>query len=92
MLTEESVFLLAKHYHTEKFNDCFGMAVELASEELDNVLDETREYPPFVYYLILENMDNNPKYIGGKMWSRMTTEERTEAFNDTIENLKKIIS
>jgi len=92
MLTEESVFLLAKHYHTEKFNDCFGMAVELASAELSNVLDETREYPPFVYYLILENMDSNPKYIGGKTWSRMTIEEKTEAFNDTIENLKKIIS
>ena len=92
MLTEESLFLLAKHYHTEKHNECFGMAVELASEELDNVLDETREYPPFVYYLVLENMDGNQKYIGRKAWRAMSKEERTEAFNDTIENLKKIIS
>lgn len=91
MLTIDSLILLTRHYHTENNKNCFEDAIDLASKELDNVLDETREYPPFIYYLILENMDNNPKNDWKwKRFHQMSREEKIEVFNDTIEELKKI--
>ena len=47
-------------------------------------LDETREYPPFIYYLILVHINN--KY----RWSTLSIEQKTKCFNDTIEELKKL--
>ena len=91
MLTLNSLILLVKHYHTENNKNCFKDAINLASKELDNVLNETREYPPFIYYLILENMDNNPKNDWGwKKFRQMSKEEKIEVFNDTINELYNI--
>lgn len=91
MLNLNSLILLVKHYHVENNKNCFEEAINLASKELDDVLDETREYPPFIYYLILENMDNNPKNNWGwKKFSQMSKEEKIEVFNDTLKELKKL--
>jgi len=92
MLTFNSLLLLVNNYHTEDNATPFKDAIALASKELDNVLDETREYPPFIYYLILENMDNNPKNNWEwRKFSQMNKEEKIEVFNDTLEELKKLI-
>ena len=90
MLTIDSLFLLVKHYKTDKHRDCFDEAILLASKELNNVLNESREYPPFVYYLILEHMDKNPNYVYKSTWKNMNNEEKTIAFEETIEELKRI--
>jgi hypothetical protein len=85
MLSINSVILLAQHYRISNTK----VAIDLASKELDKVLDETREYPVFIYYLILENMDNNPLY-DGKKFHFMSKDEKIEAFNDTINQLYNI--
>lgn len=90
MLTIDSLCLLVEHYKTDNHKDCFEKAIELASYELNNLLDETREYPPFIYYLILEYMDNNPKYMYGPTWMKMSKQQKITAFNETIEELKRI--
>lgn len=91
MLTLSSLILLVKHYHTENNANCFDDAIDLASKELSNVLDETREYPPFIYYLILEYMDDNPNYKFRETWKNMSVEEKTKAFNETI-NVLRVLS
>lgn len=91
MITEDSLFHLVHHYHLENNDNCFEEAINLASNELPNVLDTTREYPVFVYYLCLEHMDKNPKYKFGDTFSRMTDEQKTEVFNETIEELRKLL-
>lgn len=91
MITEDSLFHLVHHYHLENNDNCFEEAIDLASNELSNVLDTTREYPVFVYYLCLEHMDKNPKYKFGDTFSRMTDEQKTEVFNETIEELRKLL-
>ena len=92
MLRLESLFHLVHHYHLENDPDCFEKAVEYAQNDLQEVLSTEREYPPFIYYLCLEHMDNNPKYKFGKTFRMMDETEKTEVFNETIEELKKLLS
>lgn len=66
MLTLDSLFHLVHHYHLENEPDCFNKAIKIGKDEFKEVLDTEREYPPFIYYLCLEHMDNNPKYKFGK--------------------------
>ena len=89
MLILDDLFELVYHYRVQSEKDCFNKAIELASAELDDVLDDTREYPPFVYYLLLAHMDGNDKYYGRK-FSTMSRQERIDLFNDTIIGLKKL--
>lgn len=91
MVTIDSLILLVKHYHLENDSNCFDKAIEMAKNELGEVLNEEREYPPFIYYLCLEQMYSNPKYEWIKKWSTMTMDERVELFNETIEALKQFI-
>ena len=91
MLRLESLFLLVKHYHLENEPDCFNKAIEMGKADLKEVLDTEREYPPFIYYLCLEHMDNNPKYKLGKTFRMMDNAEKTEVFNETIEELEKLL-
>lgn len=91
MINVDSLLHLVHHYHLENNDNCFEEAINLASNELPNVLDTTREYPIFVYYLCLEHMDKNPKYKFGDTFSRMTDEQKTVVFNETIEELKKLL-
>ena len=91
MITENSLFHLVRHYHLENDPDCFDKAIEMGEADLKEVLDARREYPPFVYYLCLEHMDNNPKYKFGKTFKIMDDNEKTVVFNETIEELRKLI-
>ena len=91
MVTIDSLFLLVKHYHLVDDKNCFEKAIEMASREIGEVLNTEREYPPFIYYLCLEHMDNNPKYNFGKVFRLMTDEEKTCVFNETISALKALL-
>lgn len=91
MVTLDSLLLLVKHYHLTNDSNCFEKAIDMANEELNEVLNTEREYPPFIYYLCLEQMDRNPKYKFGKTFRSMTDEEKTVVFNETIEELRKLI-
>lgn len=90
MITENSLFHLVNHYHLEDDPNCFEKAIEMANNQLPNVLDNKREYPPFIYYLCLEHMDKNQKYTFGKTFREMNNDEKTEVFNETIQQLKEI--
>lgn len=92
MVTIDSLFHLVKHYHLDDDENCFDKAIEMASRELGEVLNTEREYPPFIYYLCLEQMDKNPKYKFGKTFSQMTDEEKTCVFNETISALKALLA
>jgi hypothetical protein len=92
MLRLESLFHLVQHYHLENEPDCFTKAIEMGKGDLKEVLDTEREYPPFIYYLCLEHMDNNPKYKFGKTLRMMDDTEKTEVFNETIKELEKLLS
>ena len=83
---------MVKHYHLENDPNCFEKSIEMAKGDLKEVLDTEREYPPFIYYLCLEHMDNNPKYKFGKTFRMMNDTEKTEVFNEMISALKDIIS
>ena len=88
MLLLDDLFQLVYHYRLSNEKDCFNKAIEMARNELSAVLDDTREYPPFMYYLMLAYMDGNEKYYG-KKFCRMNDAEKTELFNETIEALIK---
>ena len=92
MVTIDSLLHLVKHYHLEDDSDCFNKSLLLAEKQLSDVLDETREYPPFIYYLCLEHMDRNPKYKNGKTFSCMINDDKTRVFNETISELRKLIN
>ena len=92
MVTENSLFHLVKHYHLENDPNCFEKAIEMGKADLKEVLDTEREYPPFIYYLCLEHMDKNPKYLYGKTFMAMDDTEKIEVFNEMISALKDIIS
>lgn len=92
MLRLESLFLLVQHYHLENEPYCFEKAIEMGKADLKEVLDTEREYPPFIYYLCLEHMDNNPKYKFGKTFRLMDDTEKTEVFNETIEELENLLN
>lgn len=92
MVTIESLFHLVRHYHLDDDDNCFEKAIDMANNELENVLNEEREYPPFIYYLCLEQMDKNEKYKFGKTFRGMTKEEKTNVFNETIEALKSFLA
>ena len=92
MVTTDSLFHLVKHYHLENDLNCFEKAIEMAKDDLKEVLDTEREYPPFIHYLCLEHMDKNPKYRNGKTFRSMTAEEKTEVFNETISALSDLVS
>ena len=53
MVTLDSLLLLVKHYHLTNDSNCFEKAIDMANEELNEVLNTEREYPPFIYYLCL---------------------------------------
>lgn len=91
MITENSLFHLVLHYHLENDPDCFDKAIEMSKGDLKEVLNTEREYPPFVYYLCLEHMEKNPKYKFGKTFRMMDDNEKTVVFNETIEELRKLI-
>ena len=91
MVTIDSLIHLVKHYHLENDDDCFNKAVCLAEKELCEVLNEEREYPPFIYYLCLEHLDRNPNYKNCKTFSCMNNDEKTNVFNETICELRKLI-
>jgi hypothetical protein len=94
MVNENSLFHLVRNYHLDNDEDCFNKAISLAENELDEVLKSKneREYPPFIYYLCLEQMDNNPKYKFGKTFCRMTDEEKISVFNETISALRELLA
>lgn len=92
MVTIDSLFHLVKHYHLVDDENCFDKAIEMANNQLSDVLDKEREYPPFIYYLCLEQMDKNPKYKFGKTFNAMTDEEKTLVFNETISALKALLA
>ena len=92
MVTIDSLFHLVKNYHLEDDGDCFNKAIEMGKADLKEVLDTEREYPPFIYYLCLEHMDNNPKYKFGKTFRMMDDTEKTEVFYEMISALNDIIS
>jgi len=92
MVTIDSLFHLVKHYHLVDDENCFDKAIEMANNQLSDVLEKEREYPPFIYYLCLEHMDNNPKYKFGKAFRLMTDEEKTLVFNETISALKALLA
>lgn len=92
MVTIDSLFLLVKHYNLEDDENCFDKAIEMANNQLSDVLDKEREYPPFIYYLCLEQMEKNPKYKFGKTFHLMTDEEKTCVFNETISALKEFLA
>jgi hypothetical protein len=92
MLTIDSLFHLVNHYHLSDDIDCFNKAIDMASKELPSILDIEREYPPFVYYLCLEHMDKNSKYKFGKTFRSMNDSEKTEVFNETIQELRKLLA
>lgn len=91
MVTIDSLFHLVKHYHLADDSNCFEKAIEMAENDLCEVLDREREYPPFIYYLCLEHMDKNEKYKHGKTFNQMDDDERTLVFNETIEALKSLL-
>lgn len=91
MVTIDSLFHLVEHYHLKDDDDCFDKAIEMANNQLSDVLDKEREYPPLIYYLCLEQMDKNPKYTFGKTFYSMTDEEKICVFNETISALKKLV-
>lgn len=92
MVTIDSLFQLVKHYHLVDDDNCFEKAIEMSNNQLSDVLDKEREYPPFIYYLCLEQMDKNPKYKFGKRFYSMTDEEKTLLFNETISALKELLA
>jgi hypothetical protein len=89
MLTINSLLLLVKHYHLTDEKNCFSKAISMAETELNEILNPSREYPPFVYYLILEHMYNNPKYQGNK-FSMLNNDDKTNVFKETLESLSDI--
>lgn len=91
MVTIDSLFHLVKHYHLVDDPDCFQKAIDMANNQLADVLDNDREYPPLIYYLCLEQMDKNQKYMYGKTFRQMSDEEKTEVFNETISALKSLL-
>ena len=80
MLNTSSLVHLAHHYGTTDLE----AGINFASKELDAVLDETREYPPFIWYLMLDHLD------GKKRLRTMSREEKTEVFWEVINELKRI--
>jgi hypothetical protein len=92
MVTIDSLFHLVKHYHLDDDENCFDKAIEMASNQLSDVLEKEREYPPFIYYLCLEQMEKNPKYKFGKTFHSMNDEEKTCVFNETISALKALLA
>lgn len=92
MVNENSLFHLVRHYHLDNDEDCFNKSISLAENELDEVLNNEREYPPFIYYLCLEQMEKNPKYKVSKSFSRMTDKEKTSVFNETISALRGLLA
>ena len=91
MLTLDSLFHLVHHYHLENDPDCFNKAIEMGKADLKEVLDTKREYQPFIYYLCLEHMFSDSKYKFGKTFRMMDDTEKTEVFNETIEELEKLL-
>ena len=89
MLTINSLLLLVKHYHLTDDKNCFDKAISMAETELNEILNPSREYPPFIYYLCLEHMANNAKYIGIK-FSLLNDDEKTKVFKETLESLTEI--
>jgi len=88
MINENSLMqLMSKYKQAKSFDDLFS----LANQELNAVLDKEREYPPFMYYLCLEHIDNNPNYKNGKSFSKMTNEEKSNIFNEVIIALKALV-
>lgn len=92
MVTIDSLFHLVKHYHLTDDENCFEKAIDMAKSDLGKVLNTEREYPPFIYYLCLEQMENNPKYKFGKTFKSMNDEEKTLVFNETISELKALLA
>lgn len=83
-LSLDDLFQLVYHYKTQDRADPFNDAIDLAETALGDVLDTEREYPPFIYYLILINMQNR------KRWYDMSDEEKTEEFHNTIKRLREL--
>ena len=95
MLTKESLKHLLKFFNfkfdwdedvTVKYPKELSEAIQNLENQLEEFLHPTKEYPPFVYYLVLDHMDGNIKY--NKLLRLMTDEEKTNVFNETISALK----
>ena len=92
MVTIDSLFYLASDYNLGKDDESLYKAIELASKDFNEVMNKDREYPPFIYYICLEHMDNNPKYKFGKTFRMMSDDEKKSVFDETINALKDILA
>ena len=95
MLTKVSLKYLLKSFNFKfdwdedvavKYAKELSESIQNAEKQMEEFLHPTKEYPPFVYYLVLEHMDGNTKY--NKPLRLMTDEEKTKVFNETINALK----
>ncbi|MBR4590129.1 MAG: hypothetical protein IKO36_05625 [Bacteroidaceae bacterium] len=82
MINSKDLQMLIAHYRVNTPDE----AIDLASKEFDNVVNKDREYPPFMYYMILSYLDGNMNY--DKKFKDMSMTEKRKVFDETIESLK----
>lgn len=85
-LSLKDLWYLVENYHLENNINGFEESIELAKNELSEILNPTKDYPPFIYYLILEHLDGS-----GINFMLSSEIDKEKYFNETIEELNKLL-
>lgn len=92
VVIDEDLFNLTIKYHKEEIKDykeAAKIAIENSRSDIPELFNETREYPPFIYYIILSMMNRKNIY---EKWSSAEKPRKDELVKECYEWLGELTS
>lgn len=92
VVIDEDLFNLTIKYHKEEIKDykeAAKIAIENSRSDIPELFNETREYPPFIYYIILSMMNRKKIY---EKWSSAEKSRKDELVKECYRWLEELAS
>ena len=90
VVIDEDLFNLILKYHREEIKDykeAAKIAIENSRSDIPELFNETREYPPFIYYMILSMMNRKKIY---EKWSSAEKSRKDELVGECYRWLEEL--
>lgn len=92
VVIDEDLFNLILKYHKEEIKDgnykeAAKIAIENSKSDIPELFNETREYPPFIYYMILSMMNRKKIY---EKWSIAEKSRKDELVKECYRWLEEL--
>lgn len=92
VVIDEDLFNLILKYHKEEikngnYKEAAKIAIENSRSDIPELFNETREYPPFIYYMILSMLNRKKIY---EKWSSAEKSRKDELVKECYKWLEEL--